>query len=291
MLTPDEARLLDRLTLGGSQAAAYASGGVRRARTRGAGLEFHDYRHYQAGDDPRWIDWTVEARLKQLVVRVSRAQGHVNLHVLLDTSASMRLGMPSKLAFATRVAAALAYVAIERRDAAGLSTFAEGMQTYLPPAAGKLQLYRVFQTLGSVDANGGSALDRSLELYAAAARGPGLAVVISDYFVAGGGIRGLEALSHRGLVPAVLQVVSREELEPEFATETELVDVEHADGAAITVSARAVAAYKARLAEHEAALRGFCAAHASPCVRLHSGASFEQLLTALEGCGLLGIHG
>jgi uncharacterized protein (DUF58 family) len=291
VLTPDEARLLDRLTLGGSSAAVYAAGGVRRARTRGAGLEFHDYRHYQAGDDPRWIDWTVEARLKQLVVRVSRAQGHVNLHILLDTSESMRLGTPAKLAFARRVAAALAYVAIERRDAAGLSTFAEKMQTYLPPAAGKLQLYRVFQTLGSVSAGGGSQLDRSLERYAAAGRGPGLAVVISDYFVPGCGIRGLEALSHRGLVPAALQVVAREELEPEFATETDLIDVEHADGAAVTVSARGVAAYKERLAEHEATLRGFCAAHGSPWARLQSGDSFDQLLTALEAGGLLGIHG
>ena len=90
MLAPDEARLLDCLALGSGGAAALASAaGVRRARTRGAGLEFHEYRHYQAGDDPRLIDWTVEARLDQLVVRVPRAEGDLRLHVLVDTSGSM----------------------------------------------------------------------------------------------------------------------------------------------------------------------------------------------------------
>lgn len=290
MLTPDEARLLDRLTIGGSPAASFASGGVRRARTRGAGLEFHDYRHYQAGDDPRWIDWTVEARLRQLVVRVSRAQGHINLHLLLDTSASMHLGEPAKLACAKRVAAALAYVAIERRDAAGLSSFGESLRGFVPPAAGKVQLYRIFQTLQTLTAAGGSALDRSLELFAGAARGPGLVAVVSDYFVDGCGIRGLEALSHRGLVPAVIQIVAPEELDPKVTEETELVDIEHANGPAVMVSSRAVAAYKARMAEHEATLRGFCASHGSPCVRLRSDASFDQLLTALEAGGLLGTH-
>ena len=55
MLSADEARQLDRLALGSSSPAAAASSGLRHARARGAGLEFHDFRHYQPGDDLRQV--------------------------------------------------------------------------------------------------------------------------------------------------------------------------------------------------------------------------------------------
>src|SRR5919201_3918555 len=101
MLTVEDVRCVERLTLTHSQTQPAA--GSRHARTRGHGLEFRDYRHYQPGDDPRRIDWTVDARLRQLVVRVFRAEAQLRLHVLLDTSASMCVGAPaSKLACAAR---------------------------------------------------------------------------------------------------------------------------------------------------------------------------------------------
>ena len=98
MLTPGEAVLLERLTFGGAVTALPTAAGVRRARGRGTGAEFHEYRRYQAGDDPRHVDWTVEARLRQLVVRVARADGHLRLHVLVDTSASMGVGRRRRIA-------------------------------------------------------------------------------------------------------------------------------------------------------------------------------------------------
>src|SRR6476469_10637513 len=94
MLSADEARQLDRLALGSSSPAAAASSGLRNARARGAGLEFHDFRHYQPGDDLRSIDWNFEAGLRQLVVRVFRAEGQLQLHLLVDISQSMTTGSP-----------------------------------------------------------------------------------------------------------------------------------------------------------------------------------------------------
>jgi uncharacterized protein (DUF58 family) len=291
MLAPDEARLLDRLTLGGNSSSVLPSAaGVRRARTRGAGLEFHEYRRYQAGDDPRSIDWTVEARLRQLVVRVSRAEGHVRLHVLIDSSASMSVGTPDKLACARRIAAALCYVAVERRDAAGVSTFGEGVRTYMPPVAGRAQLFRAFEAIASLTPSGASSIEHALESYAAAVRGPGLVAVLSDFFEPGAGLRGLQSLLHRNLTPAVVQIVAREEMAPHFVGDTELVDIEQAGGPALIVDERAITAYQARLDEQETSLRSFCATHGCPYARVESDASFQQLLAAVEAGGLLGAH-
>src|SRR5215471_14352053 len=116
MLSAEEARQLDRLALAAPAGALAASaGGSHRARARGYGLEFHDYRAYQPGDELRSIDWTIDARLRQLVVRMFQTAGQLRLHLLVDVSRSMIAGAPSKLACARKLAAALCYTAVVTR--------------------------------------------------------------------------------------------------------------------------------------------------------------------------------
>jgi hypothetical protein len=133
VLTLNDTGLLERLALRADATAIRpGAGGVRRTRGRGPGTEFHEFRPYQPGDDLRTVDWTVEARLHQLVVRVPRAHGHLRVHVLVDVSASMSIGEPAKLACAAQVAAAVCYIAARHRDAAGVSTFRERITSYMP---------------------------------------------------------------------------------------------------------------------------------------------------------------
>jgi uncharacterized protein (DUF58 family) len=285
MLSPDETRLLERLTIGGTANAVASSAGIRRARTRGPGLEFHEYRRYQPGDDPRSIDWTVEARLHQLVVRVARAEGDLRLHVLVDTSASMAIGTPSKLSCATRLGAALCYAAVERRDAVGISTFDGALRTFMPPAAGRRQLFRALDALLSMDAHGISAINRALLQYGTATRGPGVVAVLSDFFEPGAGIEGLRYLLHRGLTPAVVQIVADEELDPELDEYAELVDVEDGKGRFV-VDRTAIVGYRARLHQQQSTLHAFSAEHGLCFMRLASSTSFGAMVTAAEAAGL-----
>lgn len=287
MLLPEEARLLDRLTIeGGPRATEPAPAGSRRVRAKGFDLEFHEYRHYQAGDDPRSIDWNVDARLGQLVVRVSRAQGHVPLHVLVDVSASMSIGAASKIECARKVAAALLYVAIARRDPAGLATFDADVVARVRPADGRPQLFRLFEALGRAGAGGRSSIDRVLERYAAAVQAPGLVVVLSDFYGAADGLPGVRALLHRGLTPALIQVVAAEETDPELSDVTELMDAEDVDAPPVVVDARALDVYRARMAAHSASIRAFCLMAGLRYVQVASGGGFRVLLPALESAGM-----
>ena len=289
VLNPGDTGLLERLTLGATATAVRPSAaGVRRTRGRGPGTEFQEYRPYQPGDDLRTVDWTVEARLHQLVVRVPRAQEHVRLHILIDISASMRIGTPAKLSCATRAAAALCYVAARRKDAVGVSTFRDRVCSYMPPAEGRASLLRTLEALATLESAEPSDIDRALQHYAAAAAGPGIALVLSDYFEPGGGLRGLQYLMYRGLTPVVVQVVAREEVAPNLTDETELVDIERPD-ASLAIDPAVVADYRRRLGDHEASLRGFCAAHGCPWVRLVSDMSFAQMIGALQSGGVLRI--
>ena len=287
MLSADEARQLDRLALGSSSPASAASSGLRNARARGAGLEFHDFRHYQPGDDLRSIDWNVEARLRQLVVRVFRAEGQLQLHLLVDISRSMTTGSPDKLDCARKLAAALCYVAVERRDAVGVATFDETIRAYVKPAAGRAQIFKIFETLRASEPVNRSAINRALIDYGGAVRGPGLAVVISDFFHPDGALDGLRYLLYRGLTPAIVQVVSDEELQPEIDGDAELVDIEDASGASLAVDVASVAAYQDRLARMSAELEAFCLSWSLPWLRVASSASFQSLVKACQQAGLL----
>jgi hypothetical protein len=111
--------------------------------------------------------------------------------------------------------------------------------------------------------------------------------VLSDFFERGAGIRGLQYLAYRGLTPVVLQVVARSEIAPELASDSELIDIERPDGERLVVDASAVSAYRARLAQHEALLREFCAAHKCPHGRIMSDMPFHQVVGVLQGIGVI----
>ena len=48
--------------------------GPRPAKRRGSSIEFADWRHYAAGDDPRFVDWNIHARLGRLMIRLFAAE-------------------------------------------------------------------------------------------------------------------------------------------------------------------------------------------------------------------------
>jgi len=288
MLSVSETRRLDRLALAGKAVVSAApAGGRSHPAARGHGLDFHDYRSYQPGDDPRLIDWTVDARLRQLVVRVARAEGHVRLHLLVDGSQSMSLGTPDKLTCAKKLAAVLGYLAVERRDPVGLATFDHTIRHVVPVAAGRPQLFRVYDALRHSPAAGASAIDRALIDYGAAFRGPGLVVVLSDFFHAGDTLEGVKYLLYKGLTPALVQIVADEELSPPVDDEVELTDVENPAAAPLVVDREARLRYIRAMTAASERLREFCRGRRLMWARIRSSASFDELLAASVESGLI----
>ena len=76
----------------------------KRTRQLGGGVEFADHRDYVFGDDLRYLDWNVFARLSnQLVKRFEEEDLHV--YFFLDCSQSMSVGNPDKIDYARQIAA------------------------------------------------------------------------------------------------------------------------------------------------------------------------------------------
>ena len=98
--------------------ARYAVGGhgfgQHSSRSRGAGLEFAQYRAYEPGDELRQVDWKLYARSDRYFVREAERDSPLTLWILIDATASMAQADDARPAWSRLDAAkALAACAIE----------------------------------------------------------------------------------------------------------------------------------------------------------------------------------
>lgn len=175
-----------RIEMQARKVATAAFAGQYRSSFRGQGLDFDDFREYMPGDEPRFIDWKVTARTGTPYVRKFHEEREQVLLLAIDASGSMGYagaGSPdTKLEYAARIAAVLAYSAVRNGDKAGLLLFGCQPHFYLPPAKGMKQCLRIVREILSA-APGGA--DDSMEEVAAeilrTQRKSAMCFLISDF--------------------------------------------------------------------------------------------------------------
>src|SRR4051794_18097320 len=105
-IATDELSRFERLAFVSRRLAQAGLGGEHRSRHRAPSTDFIDHRPYQPGDDFRRVDWNVYGRLGTLQVKLTEARERLDITLVLDCSASMALGAPSKLQLAAQLVAA-----------------------------------------------------------------------------------------------------------------------------------------------------------------------------------------
>src|SRR6266481_8066414 len=111
---------LERLALVSRKAFRGRTRGERKSPRKGMSVEFCDYRAYGAGDDLRYVDWNIYGRLDRLHVKLFVDEEDLCLHLIVDASASMGFGTPTKLDCAVRLAAALGFVGLVNLERVGV---------------------------------------------------------------------------------------------------------------------------------------------------------------------------
>lgn len=111
-----------------SQARSIAGiSGLHLSKIRGRGIDFEEFRPYQAGDDIRLIDWRATARTGRAVTKVFREERERPVIIAVDQSASMYFG--SQVAFksviAAQAAALFCWLAIDNGDRVGGLVFSD----------------------------------------------------------------------------------------------------------------------------------------------------------------------
>ncbi|MCC6728739.1 MAG: DUF58 domain-containing protein [Chthonomonadales bacterium] len=277
LLAPSFLRKLERLALASRRAFAGQMKGENRAPRRGASVEFADYREYQPGDDLRYVDWNTAARLDRLFVKLFVEEEDVLLALLLDTSASMGFGEPAKLEVAIRVAAALGYVGLIQHDRVRVAAFPGAPGTAPAPRRGRAAVPPFFAHLAALRAEGGAPLGPALRDWAAASRGRGIAVVISD-FMDTSWREGVGALVARDFQATLLHLLSPEELVPTVRGDVALIDSETRATLPLSVGPALLARYQAALAAHCDGIRAFARARGAGYLRVSTGATLEDIV-------------
>lgn len=118
---------LQRIRLAEGQRMSGGRSGGRRSVAKGSSVEFADFREYIPGDDIRRIDWNVYGRMDRLYVKLFMQEQEGIYTVVLDTSASMNFGTPSKAVMASRLAGAFGYVALHAQDRVRLASVYTGV--------------------------------------------------------------------------------------------------------------------------------------------------------------------
>src|SRR5712672_299264 len=116
LLAPEFLHRLEQLELVSRKIFMGRMKGERLSKRKGQSVEFADYRPYTVGDDLRFLDWNLFARLDRLFLRLFLEEEDLHVYLLIDNSLSMDFGTPSKLHFAKQVAAALGFVGLTNLD-------------------------------------------------------------------------------------------------------------------------------------------------------------------------------
>jgi uncharacterized protein (DUF58 family) len=262
--------------------------GERRSKRKGQSVEFADYRNYVIGDDLRFLDWNLYARLDRLFLRLFMEEEDLHFYVLLDNSLSMDFGTPTKLHYAKQITAALGFIGLVNLDRVVIEAFNNRLTQSLPPTRGRRSLWRLLAFLDKIEPAGPSDLSQSLRTFSLKCSGKGIVVVLSDFMDKGGYEEALRYLVARQLDVYVIQVLSQEEIEPDVVGDLRLVDVEDEDVAEITVSGPLLKRYKQNLAAYRAGLHDFCARRGVSCLFTSNQVPFDRLvLTYLRQRGLV----
>lgn len=271
MLTDSFLSRLDTLSLAMRGRAQGGAGGSRRSRQTGSSAEFSDYREYVPGDDIRRLDWNAYARFDKLFLKLFMEEQESLVTVLLDASASMA----AKWAAARSAAEAVGYLALTGGDRLNVQVLKNGRALRSPQLSGRAAFPRL---TGFLDACAPDGKEGTLTEAVKHAEGlkKGLCFLVTDGYTEDVLKEALDYLRYLKQETAVIQVLSGEELRPDYAGAVRLTDSESGEKLDLLADRAALDAYHDALEDFLKGVRENCASREAPYMLLDSEKSFEE---------------
>jgi uncharacterized protein (DUF58 family) len=288
LLDPEFLARLEQLELVSRKIFLGRMKGERRSKKKGQSVEFADYRNYVVGDDLRFLDWNLYARLDRLFLRLFMEEEDLHFYILIDNSLSMDFGTPTKLHYAKQIAAALGFIGLVNLDRVMIEAFNNRLTQTMPAARGRRSLWRMMDFLQKIEPAGPSDLKQALKTFSIKCSGKGVVILLSDLMDKNGYEDALRYLVARQLDIYVVQILSQEEIDPEIVGDLRLVDIEDDDVAEITVSGPLLKRYKQNLAAFRAGIHEFCTRRGAMYLFTSNQVPFDRLvLSYLRQRGLV----
>lgn len=206
--------------------------GERRGRRPGPGGDPTLTRAYEEGDDVRWVDWPLSARVGTPMVRVPEIEPVLTAWALVDRSPSMAFGTveQTKDALAREVLAGVAVVMRRHGDRLGLVATRSGdLDLVRQPRADRRGLIAAIAAVDAVppapEGSGRTDLVRAISALGRIAHHRGAIVLLSDFPLQPGLERAIGGLGRRHDVIAI-ELRDRREREIPRIGPVELRDLE-----------------------------------------------------------------
>jgi uncharacterized protein (DUF58 family) len=155
---------------------------------RGRGLEFSEVREYAPGDEVRFIDWNVTARMGAPYIKKYVEERELVLYLLVDVSASASFSSTTstKRDLAAELATLLAFAAAMNNDKTGLIAFSDRVELYVPPKQGVQHVLRLARDILHLEPRGtGTNIGAAADFLMRITKRPGVAFLISDFHSSG----------------------------------------------------------------------------------------------------------
>lgn len=123
--------------------------GVKRIRKLGHSMEFEQIKEYVRGDDYRTINWKATARKDALMVNNYTDERSQQIYCIINKGRVMKMpfeGM-TLMDYAINASLVLSNVALVRQDKAGLITFSQNLDAFIPADKKTTQISLLLETL------------------------------------------------------------------------------------------------------------------------------------------------
>ena len=193
--------------------------GVHKSRAKGFSVEFEEHREYSPGDEIRRIDWKALGKFDRYYIKEYEDETNLRAYLLLDASASMNYASDgiTKFDYACTLTASLAYLILKQQDAAGVVTFSNRIESFVPPRAKRDYLIQILHALENRGPAGETNVAKILEEIAGQIKRRGLVVLVSDLLDEPEQIlNGLRQFRFKGNDVIVFHLLDQAELELPF---------------------------------------------------------------------------
>ena len=203
-------------------------GGNHQSKNFGSSCEFADYRDYVPGDDISKIDWNVYARFDKLYQKLYLDERQMHTRIYIDASRSMQHGSAEKAEQAIRLAAAFAYLSVNEMDKVSIyAIHGERVDEIISGMVGKDSYINYINKLNEIEFEGDVSISKAILSSAKVGMGDGYSILISDFLTEEDYERAIDRFAERRRDILCVQVLSREELNPQFRGKMHLFDAEN----------------------------------------------------------------
>jgi uncharacterized protein (DUF58 family) len=277
LLTNRELDRLGRLRLNASRHFTNRSRGEHLAAKGGTSTEFCDYRDYTPGDDVRFVDWNIFARIERPYLKQFHQEEEMHVALLVDASRSMMF--EGKLELACKLAAALGVLGLRGSEKVSAYALGAGAATpRLAPCRGRSALGKLFGFLEGVTGGGETPVEAGIERFLRQHTGRGVAIVISDFLTSGDLRRAFNLVHSAGLETFAVQLLGPSELDPELAGDLRLIDCETLGNLDISSAGDLLALYHEYRTAHQAQLSALCQQRNGKFLSVSSGEPLERVV-------------